>query len=153
MQPVDALIAHCRAHGMRMTVQRRAIFQYLWGNTKHPTAEEVFQAVQERYPGVSLATVYNTLETLTQMGEIQRLDLGGAAERFDPDVRVHHHFTCSGCGQVLDYFAVLPEDVFAGPPGARVDRVQLHAVGLCADCRKLPLPGGSAKSANPNLSS
>ena len=119
-----------------MTVQRQAIFEYLWGNTGHPTADAIFHAVRRRHPGVSLATVYNTLETLERLGEVDRLDLGGEAERFDPDVRPHAHFVCSACGEVEDVSTGVPAPGVEGPAGARVDRVRVQLVGLCAACRK-----------------
>src|SRR5579863_3475160 len=109
---------------MRMTPQRRAIFRYLSGNQAHPTAEEIFRAVRRRHPGLSLATVYNTLETLHELGEVGRLELGGGAERFDPEVRPHHHFNCRRCGKVQDVFADLRLPEPAALPGCSVDRIQ-----------------------------
>ena len=137
MRPIEQLVERCRTAGMRMTPQRRAIFQYLWSNEAHPTAEDIFRAVKRRHPGLSLATVYNTLETLQRLGEIDRLDLGaggGGAERFDPEVRPHHHFNCERCGRVQDVFADVPVPKLEALPGCRVNRVQLQLTGLCEAC-------------------
>ncbi len=135
MLPVPQLVERCRSAGMRMTPQRRAIFEFLEGNTDHPTAEAVFRAVHRRHPGISLATVYNTLDTLERLGELDRLELGGAAERFDPEVRPHQHFHCTRCGRVEDLFGDVPTPAVEGPVGCRVDRVRVQLVGLCATCR------------------
>jgi Fur family transcriptional regulator, peroxide stress response regulator len=136
LQPLEQLVERCRGAGMRMTPQRRAIFRYLSGNSAHPTAEDIFRAVRRRHPGLSLATVYNTLETLHQLGEVGRLDVGGGAERFDPEVRPHHHFNCRRCGKVQDVFAELPVPHLGALPGCRVDSVQVQLIGLCQDCSR-----------------
>ncbi len=145
MQPIEQLVERCRAAGMRMTPQRQAIFRYLSGNLAHPTAEAIFRAVRRRYPGLSLATVYNTLETLCRLGEIDRLEAGGGAERFDPEVRPHHHFNCRRCGKVQDVFVDVPVPELAALPGCRVDRVQVQLVGLCEACSRLPAVRQAAK--------
>ncbi len=140
MSPVEELIARCRDAGMRMTPQRRAIFEQLSGNREHPTAEEIFRAVRRRHRGLSLATVYNTLETLARLGEVVRHGMGTGAERFDPETRPHHHFVCSGCGAVEDVFGDLPVGKLV-PPGCRLDRAELRLTGLCRAC------GGGAAEA------
>lgn len=140
MQALEHIVERCRAAGMRMTPQRRAIFRYLEGNRRHPTAEEIFRSVRKQHPGLSLATVYNTLETLGRLGEIARHDLGGGAERWDPEVRPHHHFTCEACGAVQDVFAELALPAFEGLGAASVRRVQLQLSGLCEACRKRSKP-------------
>jgi Fur family transcriptional regulator, peroxide stress response regulator len=140
MQPLEEIIERCRAAGMRMTPQRRAIFRYLEGNQQHPTAEDVHRAVRQKHPGLSLATVYNTLETLNGLGEISRQDLGGGAERWDPEVRPHHHFTCEVCGGVHDVFAELQLPELAGLGAATVRRAELQLRGLCEACQGSPKP-------------
>ena len=120
-----------------MTPQRQAIFAHLAGNRSHPTAEEIHRAVRRQHRGLSLATVYNTIETLHALGEVARHDLGSAAVRFDPEVRPHHHFICARWGGIEDVFTELPLALLAGPPGARVDSVELRLAGVCRDCQAL----------------
>ncbi|MHB8416786.1 MAG: Fur family transcriptional regulator [Myxococcales bacterium] len=135
MQAIERIVERCREAGMRMTPQRRAIFRYLSGNQGHPTAEDVFRAVRRKHPGLSLATVYNTLETLSWLGEVARLDLGGAAERWDPEVRPHHHFLCEACGHVQDVFAELRLPALEGLGDVELRRIQLQLSGLCGTCK------------------
>ena len=68
MQPLPQLMARCRGRGVKLTPQRLAIFEYLSRHPGHPTAEEVYRAVLARYPTLSFATVYKTLELLAEMG-------------------------------------------------------------------------------------
>ena len=76
-----------RARGLKVTPQRQCIFRVLHGNGVHPTAEAVYAAAKDEMPVLSLKTVYQTLNDLAAMGEIQLLDLGTGSARFDPERR------------------------------------------------------------------
>lgn len=126
-----------RERGLKVTPQRQCIFRLLHGNGAHPTAESVFEAARSEMPTISLKTVYQTLNDLAEMGEIQALDLGTGSGRFDPNVDAHHHLVCERCGKVRDLYAEFP--------GVRVPRgrtlgfaVRVAEVvfrGLCDDCK------------------
>lgn len=85
-----------------MTPQRRAVLGVLDGNRSHPTAAEIVEQVRGRIGAVSVATIYNTLETLIDLGLVRRLDVMTASTHYDPDTSAHHHFVCRACGAVLD---------------------------------------------------
>jgi Fe2+ or Zn2+ uptake regulation protein len=91
-----------REQGLRVTPQRRCIFRLLEGNDRHPTAEWIYQRARSEMPTISLKTVYQTLNDLAAMGEIQALDLGTGSARFDPNVGHHHHLVCERCGRTQD---------------------------------------------------
>jgi Fe2+ or Zn2+ uptake regulation protein len=74
----------------------------LEGNTDHLTAEGICDRVRTSMPGVSLATVYNTLRELVKLGEVRELDLGEGKSRYDPDTGPHQHITCIRCHSVVD---------------------------------------------------
>ncbi len=126
--------------GLRVTPQRQAILKLLDGNRTHPSADSIYQAVRREYPGISFATVYNTLSKLARAGKVQELDIDPSKKRFDPNTASHHHFYCTVCGQVVD----IESDIsFAGKDspmeaktvdGHRVDAVQLNFKGVCKDC-------------------
>lgn len=88
--------------GRKLTPQRQLIFSLLHNNRSHPTAESLFGAASARMPGISLRTVYQTLNELAEMGELQLIDLGGGGMRFDPNVDDHHHAVCVVCGKIRD---------------------------------------------------
>ena len=94
-----------RSRGLKVTPQRQCIFELLQGNDVHPTAESVYAAARVALPMISLKTVYQTLNDLAEMGEIQALDFGTGSTRFDPNVDHHHHLVCTGCGRVRDLYA------------------------------------------------
>ena len=130
------------ARGLKVTPQRQAIFRILHDAETHPTAESVYAAVTREMPTVSLRTVYQTLNDLSEMGEILQLDLGTGSSRFDPNIDNHHHLVCDSCGQVVD--------VYTDTTGLRVTPRQRHGFditstevvfrGTCADCRSSVQP-------------
>jgi Fur family transcriptional regulator, stress-responsive regulator len=105
MRSPEELTQVFRERGLKVTPQRQCIFRALHGSEVHPTAEWVHAAVIREMPTVSLRTVYQTLHDLAAMGEIQQIDLGTGAIRFDPTVVAHHHLVCEGCGKVRDLYA------------------------------------------------
>lgn len=128
-----------RHEGLRMTPQRLGILRYLDGHEGHPSAEQIHQAVRRSQPSLSFMTVYQTLHTLKELGEIRELNVDGPRKRFDPNTRPHHHVICQKCGRIED----IPDKGVRGPkpPGgvARRYRITGHHVeflGLCPSCRK-----------------
>ena len=93
----------CRQKGLPLTIQRRVIFELLVNHQDHPTADDIFQEVQDKLPGVSRTTVYRVLETLVGMGLAHKINHPAAAVRFDPMTHRHHHLVCESCGQVQDW--------------------------------------------------
>ena len=86
----------------RMTRQRQIILEELRKVDSHPSADEVYEMVRKRLPRISLGTVYRNLEILSELGEIQKLELGGDLKRFDRKPNKHYHIRCLNCGRVDD---------------------------------------------------
>lgn len=131
--PEDLTVAF-RERGLKITPQRVAIFQALHGNTGHPTAEAVYASVVPGMPSISLRTVYQTLNDLAEMGEINALDLGTGSARFDPNVGEHHHLVCDTCGSIddvhVDVSGLAPTEL----RGFHVTAAQVIFRGRCASC-------------------
>ena len=90
-------------HGVKPTPQRAVIAQYLMSTMSHPTADEVFQAVENTLPvSLSRATVYNTLNTLVEKGVIREVVTEAGKARYDANISDHHHFVDIETGQVMD---------------------------------------------------
>ncbi|MCE5237354.1 transcriptional repressor [bacterium] len=119
-----------RERGARMTPQRRAVLNILAGNRTHPTAEAVVAEVRERLGCVAPATIYNTLDTLEQLGFVRRLDGLESKAHFDPDTSDHQHAICTECGTVWDLGPMAePPDV---PEGFTVRDILIQ--GTCGRC-------------------
>ena len=95
----------------KRTPQRLAILGYLEGNTSHPSAEEIYQAVSVQYRSLSVATVYNTLNTLAQAGALRELTIDPVRKRYDPDTSSHHHLMCVLCHKIVDIPAGIAVDL------------------------------------------
>src|SRR3954468_19775090 len=102
MRNPDELTTLFRERGLKVTAQRQVIFRLIHDNTSHPTAESIHDAARREVPSLSLKTVYQTLNDLAEMGEIQLFDFGTGSGRFDPNVDAHHHLVCNECGNVRD---------------------------------------------------
>jgi Fur family peroxide stress response transcriptional regulator len=128
----------CRKRGLRLTVQRRAVLQAVLQRTDHPTAEQIFDALHRRLPGLSLATIYRILDKLVSVGVVRHLYHTGMPVRFDSTMQRHDHFTCTRCGKVVDLHSPtldnlpLPEEL---PEGYQIEQYSVQFYGLCADCR------------------
>ena len=125
------------SNGQRYTEQRSAVYQYLVGTESHPTADEVFTAVRERIPDISLATVYKALETLVGCGLAQKLTYGDGSARYDGRTDPHQHARCVVCGRVMDVSGGLTANALAEigeVPGFAVEGYRLELVGRCASC-------------------
>lgn len=131
----EQLVLAFRAAGLKVTPQRQLLFRLLSGNTAHPTAETLYDVASREMPGISLRTVYQTLTDLAAMGELQQIDLGGGAARFDPNVDDHHHVVCDQCGDVRDVYVSNANDIsVAGLAGFSVQSARIVFSGKCPTC-------------------
>lgn len=126
-------------NGHRLTPQRREVYNVLLEERDHPTATEVFMRTKQRMPAISLATVYNCLETLVACGLARQVNVEREATRFCPNLREHGHFVCESCGTVID-MPVRPDrtlpDVLRIPQRATVSRSEVTIRGTCPSCNK-----------------
>jgi Fur family peroxide stress response transcriptional regulator len=121
--------------GLRYTPQRYAVMAFLMEQPTHPTAAEIFEAVNRLDPRISRATTYNNLRDLVQAGLVREVALEGRAARFDAKGIRHHHFICDRCGSVEDlewYDVPKPASNSLGPRVLR--ECELIVRGLCSKC-------------------
>ena len=125
------------ANGLRMTHQRLEIVRELASAKDHPDAETLLHRVRARVPMLSLDTVYRTLDVLAEHGLVARIPMA-RANRFDPDLALHHHFVCSRCGGVVDVacdaLGPLPSAPAALEGIGHVDSLHLQIWGVCDSC-------------------
>ena len=137
MRPVEELCEVLRERGLKVTPQRRLIFEALRDSLDHPSAEDVYHLVRDVMPDMSLATVYHTLSDLVTMGELVQLDLGEGKSRYDTCTSGHFHLVCQGCREVMDIMGdpdcadLLPNET----NGYQIDRCEVVFYGHCPDCR------------------
>lgn len=136
--PSDAsLTASLRERGQRVTPQRLGIARVVREFNGHATAEVVHARVAERLPGVSLPTVYATLELLDELGEVRRLATEGGAVVYDARTDDHAHVVCRRCGSIADVEALVDRTAVldaAREAGFAPDDAQVVVRGLCTTC-------------------
>ena len=121
--------------GLRCTPQRYAVMAFLMKQDRHPTAAEIFAAVNRLDPRSSRATTYNNLRDLVQAGLVREVAVEGRAARFDAMGMRHHHFICDRCGNVEDLEWYEVPTPASGSLGKRILREsELIFRGLCAKC-------------------
>jgi Fe2+ or Zn2+ uptake regulation protein len=137
-----AMIATLRERGLRITPQRIALVEAFASDDAHPTAQDLFERLRPSFPSMSFATVYNTLDALTQAGLSSTLRFADSgAARFDPNAEPHHHAVCDVCGAIADVPARTLEPDAAGAsrvegvsPGFQIHRVDKTYRGTCGRC-------------------
>jgi len=137
MHSFETTIGKLRSEGFKLTPQRLSVIRYLTGNTTHPTAAVIYKDLKRKHPSLSFSTVYNTLNMLEKIGEIQSLHLFDDYLNYDPGTEPHHHFVCRNCNSIIDIFprdtenVSLPEGDIAGN---RIETAQVVFKGMCSSC-------------------
>jgi Fur family transcriptional regulator, peroxide stress response regulator len=129
------------ATGLRCTPQRYSVMSFLIEHPKHPTAAEIFEAVNSADPRSSRATTYNNLRDLVQAGLVRQVAAEGRSARYDAMGEQHHHFICDRCGTVEDIAWHPVPAPATSILGKRIVReCELIVRGLCTGCapRKRP---------------
>jgi Fe2+ or Zn2+ uptake regulation protein len=126
-----------RERGLRATSQRVVMHRLLRERSRHVTAEELLGEASEKLPGVSLPTVYATLELFEEIGIVRRVNGGGGTLLWDTRADAHHHMICRICGRIEDLETPLDLERArrsASRSGFQADRAEVVVSGLCAEC-------------------
>ena len=126
-----------RSEGYKVTPQRIAIYNVLYGGKEHPTAEMIYRDLRTAHPTMSLATVYKTMEIFEKIGLVKVLDVGDDCARYDWDTQNHSHIRCTVCNKVEDLMGIdskaISKIVEEGSE-YRVTGQQITFEGICPDC-------------------
>lgn len=132
MMQNDAVL---KAHGIKPSLTRMMIFEYLKTAQKHPNVDEIYQALQPKIPTLSKTTVYNTLHLFTEKSVARAVMLKDQENRYDLATHPHAHFQCLHCKEVFDVF-MLPEiHLEAVLPHHEIHDISVLISGVCADCK------------------
>lgn len=131
-----------REKNVKPTIHRIKVLEYLDKNRVHPSADEIYRSLKEYFPTISRATVYNTLNLLSENKIVEEI-ITPDALRYDFVEKQHHHFYCTECRKVYDIHAELPELEIDEVEGHKVMSVQYCIVGICKEC--LEKTGGGFK--------
>lgn len=121
---------------IKYSKQREEIKHYLSMRKDHPTADQIYAAMREKLPNISLGTVYRNLTMLSDNGEILRLRIGSGADHFDYDTSLHYHFVCNKCGAVSDLEMKSIDSVMDASSASFHGRVEGYAIYFYGTCEK-----------------
>ncbi|MDR0866226.1 MAG: transcriptional repressor [Candidatus Symbiothrix sp.] len=122
--------------GVKPSLQRMAIMNFLVKNPIHPTVDLIFTELYPSIPTLSKTTVYNTLKLLEEQGAIHSLNIDEKNVRYDADISNHAHFKCKKCGQVQDVRLKDTDSIqIANADKWLITECQIYYKGYCEKCR------------------
>lgn len=124
---------------IRHSSQREAIMEFLKTRKDHPTADVVYQNVKQKFPNISLGTVYRNLTLLSDTGDLLRLHVGDGTDHFDADTSNHYHFVCECCHCVADLPMSSISTIDKAAQKSFDGTIRGHVIyfyGLCYKCGK-----------------
>ncbi len=125
--------------GLGFTKQRQTVLQVIRESDEHLTANEVFEDARRLLPGISFATVYNSLRYLKNEGLIGEIRFGTDCTRYDPKLTRHDHALCNKCGRLVDLELPLPDGLLeeaAERSKFQAESIEFTLRGLCPECSK-----------------
>ncbi|MCF7935584.1 MAG: transcriptional repressor [Synergistales bacterium] len=136
MWSLEESVRHLKQQGAKITAQRVAILRRLEKRTDHPSAEEIYQELQEEFPTISFATIYGTAQLLERNNLIKILTIDKKRILLDPNTAPHAHFRCTRCGKVFDVPSS-HETMAQLAADCRYDvtQVEIYMYGTCDQCK------------------
>ncbi len=139
---VEAMSAKLKASGLRSTPQRLAVMSFLAESDDHPSVDNVWRHVKRRFPGISQATVYRTVQLVLSLGEACEIAFAGGGSRYDGrKPHPHPHIVCLQCGKIIDPELLSLGEMtreIAASSGFTITTFRLDFFGICPACRKEP---------------
>lgn len=141
----EEMVAALRAAGCRITRPRLAIVEFVAGRPDHPSARQIHGRLSEREPHISIATVYNTLSTLVELGLVKEVEFESADNRYDTNLAPHINLVCTLCGAIadLDHEPPLSAREIHERIGFEIKEMRMEYRGVCAACRARSDRGGN----------
>lgn len=141
---IEKIKQQLQSQGYKLTPQREATLRVLLENEEdHLSAEDVFMLVKEKAPEIGLATVYRTLELLTDLHVVEKMNFGDGVARYDlrrdGDEHHHHHLICVHCGtveEIIEDWLTDLEVKLEVEFGFAVLDHRLDFQGICRNCRE-----------------
>lgn len=132
----ETLAIEMERKGIRPSVQRVRVLEFMHQVKGHPTVEDIFTALQPELPSLSRTTIYNTLHTFVEAGIVRVVNIDQAEARYDITLNDHGHFQCTRCGSITNfkiYIDLIPTE---GLDHYQIGERNVYYQGLCPECVK-----------------
>lgn len=123
-------------NGIKPSIQRLKIMEYLLKNYSHPTVDEIFQHLSPEIPTLSKTTIYNTLNLFIEKNIVSELMIEGNEIRYDAIKEIHGHFKCKDCGDIRNIDIDLEKVEINGLKDVKIEETHFYLRGTCEDCSK-----------------
>ncbi len=130
----EILSNHLKNQGVKPSIQRIKIYEFIRNHAIHPTADDIYNHLVKEIPTLSVATVYNTMHLFEQKGIVRTISIDNHQTRFDWNMTPHGHFQCKVCGTIYDLEANLNQMNISELDGFQVDESHYYFKGLCKSC-------------------
>jgi Fe2+ or Zn2+ uptake regulation protein len=135
---VENIGEYLKSNGIKPSLQRMKIFEYLVGTKEHPTVDMIYKKLVKEMPTLSKTTVYNTLNLFVKNDIAHIITIEENETRYDADVSVHGHFKCTECEKVYD-FLIENEDIhITDLKNFQINQKHVYFRGICEICLKNP---------------
>jgi Fur family ferric uptake transcriptional regulator len=140
-EKLEPILQQLRAEQFKITPQRKAMLRVLLEHPEsHLSAEEIYMFVKQKFPAMGLATVYRTLELLTGLRILEKLDFGDGVARYElrsADAPHHYHLICLQCGSLQEIRTLMRglEEIVEREHQFRIVEQRVSFFGYCRECR------------------
>ncbi len=135
LKEIDNIQQYLKDAGIKPSIQRLKIFEYLSKSKEHPTVESIYLALSSEIPTLSKTTVYNTLKLFQQHGIVMVINIEDNETRFDADTSFHGHFKCTKCGKVYDFALPTEQPKIDALANHEITESHYYLKGICANCK------------------
>lgn len=127
---------YLKEHGIKPSVQRMRIFQYLLDNHAHPTVDDIYKNLSDEIPTLSKTTVYNTLNIFVSNEIVKEIIIEENEVRYDVITGTHGHFKCKNCGEIKDFDIDISEFDLKELGDVEIEETHFYLKGICEKCLK-----------------
>jgi len=132
---MEEIVAILRAKGLKPSMQRVQIYDYIKDRKDHPSVDMIFTDLAPAIPTLSKTTVYNTLKSFVNAGLAYPIVIEENEIRFDPNIIEHGHFKCDRCGNIFDFTADFSKFGTPELQGFKINEQHVYFKGLCSSCQ------------------
>jgi Fur family transcriptional regulator, peroxide stress response regulator len=132
-EPREAAV-YLKEHGVKPSVIRIKVMQFLSGTKEHPTADSIYKKLIKDIPTLSKTSIYNTLKLFSTKGVVKEVKVEDGEVRYDGDIGKHAHFKCVKCGKLDDVEVACEFKACTGAAKGKIIDAHVYIMGICEQC-------------------
>lgn len=117
-----------------MTKQRRLIYSIITNSKEHLSAEEIYESAKREMPNIAIGTIYRNLNLMVKDGEIRKVEINNAPDRFDKNIKSHDHLICDKCGKLKDIVIKDFDKIIEEHSVNNITSYDLNIHYVCTEC-------------------